>query len=359
VPHQHASSQLIVQLSRFIFTLAGALAGVAVFRLIDWATQLGISESIVIIIFLILGAAIGYLLGGIIGRELARVYKMVEEYLSEYATTDLILAAVGLLVGLVVAFIVSYPFRLLVTDSRWVFLVMALLFGLFAYTGVRIALIKRRDFRAAFGRLNADDASAAQTPAKYLDTSAVIDGRFIELRRIGVLEGTLRVPTFVLTELQTLADSADELKRARGKRGLDLLEGMTSGGGSAPELFRVDYPEIPDVDSKLVRLVKDAGGVLVTVDANLTKVARVQGVRALNLNEVANSLRSAHLPGETLRIMIVREGREAGQGVGYLEDGTMVVVADGKSSVGSEAETVVTSVLQTSVGRMVFARLAT
>ncbi|HEY3316967.1 MAG TPA: TRAM domain-containing protein [Coriobacteriia bacterium] len=347
---------MIVQLSRFVFTVAGALAGIAVSRLVDWATQLGLSETVVIIIFLILGAAIGYLLGGIVGRELARVYNIVEEHLAEYATTDLILASGGMLLGLVFALIVTYPVRVVLKEAVVTFLVLLLIFGLSGYGGMRIALLKRRDFRMAFGKLNAEDAPAPQLVVKYLDTSAVIDGRFVELRRAGLLEGTLRVPRFVLSELQTLADSADETKRARGKRGLDLLETLVDGE-SGPDVFQIDYPDIPDVDSKLLRLVRDAGGALVTVDSNLSKVARVQGLSSININEVAAAMRPAYLPGETLRLVIVREGKEPEQGVGYLEDGTMVVVADGKRHIGEEADAEVTSVLQTAVGRMVFARV--
>lgn len=349
---------MIIQLTRFVFTVAGALAGIAVSNMLDWANQLGLpgQVTLVIIIFIILGAAIGYLLGGIVGRELARVYNVIEERLAEYATTDLLLASVGLLIGLIVALIVTYPVRLVMKDPVATFLVLMLIFGMCGYGGMRIALLKRRDFRLAFGRLNAEDHASAQMLAKYLDTSAVIDGRFVELRRAGLLEGPLRVPRFVLGELQTLADSADDTKRARGKRGLDLLETVT-GGELGPEVFQVDYAEIPDVDSKLLRLVRDAGGAVVTVDSNLTKVARVQGLAAVNLNEIASAMRPAYLPGESLKLMIVREGKEAEQGVGYLEDGTMVVVADGKRRIGEETDAEVTSVLQTAVGRMVFARV--
>jgi uncharacterized protein YacL len=346
---------VIVQLSRFVFTVAGALAGLAVAKLIDWSSQIGVSEYFVIIIFLILGAAIGYLLGGMIGRELANAYNAIEERLSELATTDLILAAAGLLVGLLVALIISNPLRVVLKDTAWAFLALLLLFGLCAYAGIRLALLKRRDFRAAFSRLNSDSAQRLEPIMKYLDTSAIIDGRFIGLRHAGLLEGTLRVPGFVLAELQTLADSADETKRARGKRGLDLLETVASSDGV--EVFEADYPEIADVDGKLVRLVRDAGGTVVTVDANLTKVARVQGLHVLNPNEVAAALRPAYLPGETLRLAVSKEGKEPDQGVGYLEDGTMVVVAEGRPHVGTEVETVVSSVLQTSVGRMVFAKV--
>jgi uncharacterized protein YacL len=350
---------MIVQLTRVIFFAAGALAGIAVAKVTDWASQMGVSAEFVILVFIILGGAIGYLFGGILGREISRAFGVVEERLKEYATTDLILACVGLLVGLLFALMLAYPFRLLLKDSLWSFLVTLLLFGMCGYAGMRLALLKREEVRRAFGRINAEQTVplvAEERPAKLLDTSAVIDGRFVDLRRTGLLEGPLRVPRFVLSELHTLSDSADEIKRARGRRGLDLLETLNADE-HAVEVFETDYPELPDVDAKLVRLARDTGGTIVTVDANLTKVARVQSRRVLNVNEIAAALRPAFLPGESLTLVIAKRGKEPEQGVGYLEDGTMVVVADGHHMIGEEAETVVTSVLQTAVGRMVFARL--
>jgi uncharacterized protein YacL len=189
-----------------------------------------------------------------------------------------------------------------------------------------------------------------------LDTSAIIDGRFVELQRLGFLVGNPRAPRFVLGELHTLADSADDTKRARGRRGLDLLD-MLAGRGEGIEVFEADYPEVAEVDGKLVRLAAELRTPLVTVDYNLTKVARVQDIEVLNVNELAAAVRPTFLPGEGLRLRVVREGKEADQGVGYLEDGTMVVVQGGKSRIGSEVDTEVTSVLQTSAGRMIFARI--
>jgi uncharacterized protein YacL len=174
--------------------------------------------------------------------------------------------------------------------------------------------------------------------------------------RAGLLEGNVMVPRFVLVELQTLADSADDTKRARGRRGLDLLTTLASGP-EAIRVFETDYPEIPAVDAKLIRLAGVTGSAIVTVDHNLSQVARVEGVKIVNINDVALAVRPALLPGDTVHISIVREGKESGQGVGYLEDGTMVVVAEGKWAVGSDIDVEVTSMLQTSAGRMVFARI--
>jgi uncharacterized protein YacL len=345
---------MIVQLSRFILATFGALAGLAVKDSIDWTGQIGFPESLVIILFVILGCSIGFILGGILGRELTRAYEYVEEYTGRMSASDLLLATAGLMVGLVVALITSTPIR--AVQPSWIAISGTVaMFVMLGYYGVRIAMMKRRDFARLLPRLGDPVGEPVATPSKLLDTSAIIDGRFAELVRTGFLDGALRVPGFVLAELQTLADSADDGKRARGRRGLDLLATM-NGVATTIQVFEADYPELPDVDAKLVRLARDLGADLITVDYNLAQVARVQGVGVLNINELASALRPSHLPGEQIRITVMREGKEAEQGVGYLEDGTMVVVQNGRAHVGSEIDTLVTSVLQTSAGRMVFAR---
>jgi len=344
---------MIVQLSRFVFATMGALAGLAIKDAIDWTSQVGFPESLVIILFVILGCSIGFILGGILGRELTRAYAYLEEYTVRMSAADLVLATAGLLVGLIIALITSAPIRgiqpswIAVSGTVTMFLVMG-------YYGVRVAMVKRKDFARLFPRLGDPDVDRDGTP-KVLDTSAIIDGRFAELARAGFLPGALRVPGFVLSELQTLADSADDVKRARGRRGLDLLATL-AGSTHATTVFDADYPEIAEVDSKLIRLAHDLSAEMVTVDYNLSQVARVQGVRVLNINELAGALRPNHLPGEQIRVNVVREGKEADQGVAYLEDGTMVVVQSGRSHIGQDIDTVVTSVLQTSAGRMVFAK---
>ncbi len=349
---------MIVHITRFLLVTAGALSGFAVSRLIDWTGPTDLPEYTVIFIFIILGWSIGYLLGGIVGRELTAAYSRLEERLSAIAHSDLILGTIGMIIGLLVAFLAFQPLRLV--KPTWLAFVTSVLFFLMAgYTGVRVALVKRLEFKYTFPRLagqGASDGPPANT--KYLDTSAVIDGRFAELAALGLLEGEVRVPRFVLAELQTLADSADDIKRARGRRGLDLLSRL-QGTPGAVEAYETDYPEIPDVDGKLMKLAADTSGTLVTVDYNMSKVAEVRAIGCLNLNDIALALRPAYLPGESLRLTIVRVGKEADQGVGYLDDGTMVVVQDGSGHVGSLSDAEVTSVLQTSAGRMIFARFIT
>jgi uncharacterized protein YacL len=191
--------------------------------------------------------------------------------------------------------------------------------------------------------------------ARILDTSVIVDGRIRELMSSNFLTGNFLVPEFVLDELQKIADSADAKKRARGRRGLDVLD-QIKDATQRLAIFEKDYPDVKDVDHKLICLAKEIGGEVITNDYNLQKVAQLHKVRVLNINELANMLRPSVFVGETFAIFIAREGKEPHQGVGYLEDGTMVVIEEGRSRIGSEAEVQVTSILQTPAGRMIFAR---
>jgi len=347
---------MIVQLARIALVTAGALGGFFVSGQIDWTAQTGYSEGSVIFILIILGASMGYILGGILGRELTVAYRRTEQRLAELETPTLILGAVGLVLGLFVAFLISSSLLRYIERPQWVGLAATILVYLFgAYAGVSLFMLPAREGKPLWptGVLS----PLADRPPKLLDTSAIIDGRFAELARAGLLEGPIRVPRFVLMELQTLADSADDNRRARGRRGLDLLTTLSAGAGTV-SVMEADFPDVPTVDAKLIKLALSSAGPMITVDYNLTKVARVEGVTVLNVNEIAEALRPVLLPGDLLHIAVIKAGKEAGQGVGYLEDGTMVVVANGAASVGAELDVEVTSVLQTSAGRMVFARPA-
>lgn len=345
---------MIVQLARVILITVGAFGGFAVSQQIDWTAQTGFSEGYVIFVLIILGASIGYVFGGILGREITNASNRFQRRISELDTPAIILGAAGFVVGLLAAFLISSALFRYIERPVWLgFVATVLLYAFGAYAGVALFTLPSRERLLAWPGAG---APVDARPPKLLDTSAIIDGRFAELARTGLLEGPLRVPRFVLVELQTLADSADDTRRARGRRGLDLLTSLSAG----PEevlVMEADYPEIPTVDAKLVRLALSSGGALVTVDYNLTKVARVEGAHVLNVNEAADALRPVLLPGDALRLAITKEGKEPGQGVGYLGDGTMVVVTDGAEAIGTEGDAEVTSVLQTSAGRMVFARL--
>jgi uncharacterized protein YacL len=191
---------------------------------------------------------------------------------------------------------------------------------------------------------------------KVLDTSVIIDGRIADICATGFLEGTLVVPQFVLRELQQVADSSDSLKRNRGRRGLDILQKIQKMSNVHVQIVETDYPEVREVDLKLIELALHINGKIVTNDFNLNKVAQLRGVQVLNINELANSLKPVVLPGEAMRVFVLKEGKEAGQGVGYLDDGTMVVVDQARKALGKTIEVVVTSVLQTTAGKMIFCR---
>jgi len=347
---------MIQAITRFVLVVAGLLGGYAVAQAVDWQAQIpGLPQSYVIFLFIILGGSIGYVLGGIIGRELTSAWVRVEAKVSEVSAAELILATIGLVVGLIVAFFAAQPLRML-QPMGLAAAVMVLLSIVCSYLAISVALTRRREFAAIFPRLSSLELVTAEERLMILDTSAVIDGRFGAMRDIGFMPGRVRVPRFVLAELQTLADSADDGKRMRGRRGLDLL--ATLPDKDVVDIFEVDYPDTAAVDEKLMRLATDTGAVMVTVDFNLSKVARLRGIEVLNLNEAAAALRPSFLPGDEIQIRVSKSGKEPGQGVGYLEDGTMVVVQEGRELVGSDASVEVTSVLQTSAGRMIFARPA-
>jgi uncharacterized protein YacL len=216
--------------------------------------------------------------------------------------------------------------------------------------GTIIGARKGPEFRAFFKK-----GEFLATP-KILDTSAIIDGRIADICETGFIEGPLLIPQFVLKELQYIADLPDPIRRARGRRGLDLLSRLQKHSKAPVRIIEEDYPEIKEVDLKLIELARRKGGKIITNDYNLNKIAKLHGIEVLNVNELSQALRPVVLPGESLRIQVLKEGKEPEQGVGYLEDGTMVVVEDGKRLIGQEVEIMVTSVLQTPSGRIIFGR---
>ena len=237
---------------------------------------------------------------------------------------------------------------------RWTAFATLLVFPYLGLTsGVRYGKEGDRDETAA---TDVKPAGRFRTP-KLLDTSVIIDGRIADLCETGFMEGEFVIPQFILQELQHISDSADSLKRARGRRGLDILNHVQKNDDVVVEIVEDDFPNIKEVDAKLVELGKKLGAKILTNDLNLNKVAELQGVEVLNINELSNALKPVVLPGETMRVFVLKEGKEAGQGVAYLDDGTMIVVDNAKRYIGKNVDVVVTSILQTSAGRMIFTRL--
>jgi uncharacterized protein YacL len=232
---------------------------------------------------------------------------------------------------------------------------------MFAYTGMTLSDTHGRALLRLINPNNVESSLLAEgmlrpASSKILDTSCVIDGRIQTLMDTGFLEGQLLIPHFVIQELQTIADSSNDQKRIRGRRGLDILNNMRNAYSDRIMIHPADYEDVQTVDAKLVRLAQELNCTLITNDYNLNKVANLQQVEVLNINDLAQALRPTYLPGDTLNLKVLKEGKEPSQGVGYLDDGTMVVIEDGRDYVGKQVHAVVTSALQTSAGRMIFAR---
>jgi uncharacterized protein YacL len=267
----------------------------------------------------------------------------------------LIGAAMGSVLGIIGASLVSLVIgRMNLTEAHENFAQIMILI-LMAYVGLVSGASKGEYLDlSALGGIFAD--RNARLAYKVLDTSVIIDGRIADICKTGFLDGTLVVPHFILRELQQIADSADSIKRNRGRRGLDILEKIKSVPGLTVQVVEKDYPEVKEVDLKLIELAKELSAKIVTNDFNLNKVSQLRGVDVLNINELANSLKPVVLPGETMKVFILKEGKEYNQGVAYLDDGTMVVVDNARRMIGKTIETQVTSVLQTTAGKMIFGR---
>jgi len=344
---------MIVHVTRFISVALGVISGLLILRMADWVEITGLPENPLTLVSVVLGWSIGYVIGGIVGRELSRVILDIETRLSRLSAMDLALSAAGLFIGLLASLIIAWPLRLV--EPAWVAVLLAVSTSLlFGYVSVRVALLKRDEVaRILFGKAAFSAADTSREKMLLLDTSALIDGRFVEMHSMGYLDYWLRVPRFVLAELQTLADSADDIKRARGRRGLDLVARLHDTERMV-EVFEADVPDLTETDSKLMELALETGAAIMTLDMNLTKVARVRDIEVLNINEIALALRPSYLPGEEIKVRLVKPGKEQDQGVGYLDDGTMVIAIDSADFIGKEIVAQVTSVLQTGGGRMMF-----
>ena len=261
----------------------------------------------------------------------------------------------GLFLGLVIAQLLGYAFSGL-QNSAIRISISVILSCVFGYIGLVLGGKKVEEFKWPGWGFFAK-GSQKKNGGKILDTSVIIDGRVADICETDFLEGPLIIPQFVLQELQHIADSADNLKRARGRRGLDILNRMQKGDAVEVKVVDDDYPDIKEVDAKLIALAREMNAKIVTNDFNLNKVAQLQGVPVLNINQLANALKPMVLPGEVLHLQIMREGKEQGQGVAYLDDGTMVVVENASRHLGEEVEASVTSILQTTAGRMIFTTL--
>ena len=386
---------LLDKVLRFFITIFLAIAGGALMQLASPLLAFFISTEILkmdmgifrITLANLLCILLGAVLGGIIGffvspffiRKLKRFSIWVEVQLNKMPIHDVIAGAVGLAVGLIIANLLGNAFSKIPVIGDYIPVIFSIVLG---YLGIHIMIKKRKEIVELFDFLprfvkeysknkeikNAAPAAAmagtAATPPpvaenklyKLLDTSVIIDGRIADICQSGFIEGTLLILVFVLEELQHIADSSDLLKRTRGRRGLDILQRIRTESHMQVEIDNRDFDDITEVDSKLVRLGQIVGGKIITNDYNLNKVSELRGVPVLNINELSNAVKPVVIPGETMRVNVVKEGKESGQGVAYLDDGTMIVIENGRRHINTTIDVEVTSALQTAAGRMIFAK---
>ena len=322
---------------------------------------------------------IGWVITPFLIKYLLKYSEVVASVLAKAPSADIIVSLIGVLVGLILANLIGAPFSHLPIVGSYIPIILSIVLAL---TGAKVALYKSKDIIGFFNRSRPADntvldnggetvqdqqeetvVDAGSMPAelasfnKLLDTSVIIDGRISDILKTGFLEGNLVIPHFVLDELQRLSDSSDNLKRAKGRRGLDLIHELQDMTGHVVIVRDLEYDAFQDVDSKLIALAKDTGSAVVTNDFNLNKVASIQGIRVLNINDLANAVKPVVIPGEEMTAYLLREGKESGQAIAYLQDGTMIVVEGGRKYIGNKIRVAVTSVLQTSAGRMIFAKV--
>lgn len=318
------------------------------------------------ILFIIGSAIIGYniapgpdkfgILFALGGVAASGIIILVEMFMRKTSVKGLSSTVFGLILGLIMAKLIGDAFSFAEIPPDALARIRLILTLIFCYFGMLIGLRGKDEFNIIipYVRLRRQDQAEEITA---LDTSAIIDGRIVDICKTKFLSGKIIVPKFVLKELQQIADSTDPIKRQRGRRGLEMLHTLQKEPGLDITLHEEDFPEIPDVDAKLVKLAKLLYAKILTVDFNLNRVASIQGIKVLNINELANAIKPVVFPGEEMRIKLIKEGKEYNQAVGYLEDGTMVVVEEARRLIGQDVKVIVTSVLQTQAGRMIFTKL--
>jgi uncharacterized protein YacL len=335
------------------------LIGMVVLAVLGWQVgnyldaRTGEPDYRYILVLSLSGAALGLLLTPYFT---SRPFLAMRRQIRKMPARQLISAIIGLVIGLIIAALLAIPFALLPAPFD-----ALLAFGgvvVFSYMGVAIMVMRQQDIFNIIGRRRGggDGGGKVDDHQVLLDTSVIIDGRIADVSRTGFIQGTMLVPRFVLNELQHIADSADALRRNRGRRGLEVLNKLQKDSTVPILVTDMDIDGVREVDDKLVLLAKQLHCPIVTNDYNLNRVAELQGVTVLNINELANAVRAIYLPGESMEVKVIQEGKELGQGVGYLDDGTMVVIEDGRRRIGQTIPLVVTKVLQTAAGRMIFAR---
>ncbi len=341
---------MLTEAIRLLLTLAFTIIAAQLAKNIASAY---VSRNIALILFIIIGAGLGFVIGGLVGRRVTAFAQWLEHKTKSISSAELMTGTGGLIIGLVAASLLAKfledllkPISIITPYS------IAITYISLGYIGFNLFVNRQITLDWTSNTEKSIDKSL-----NVLDTSVIIDGRLIDIIKAGFVQGTIIVPRFVVSELQTIADSADDLRRARGRRGLDVLQELRKQKDIKVELLDKDYPSLSEVDDKLIKLSLELNANLISNDHNLCKVALLENVRMLNLNDLAQSLKPVVIPGESFTITVIKEGKEKDQGVGYLDDGTMIVVEDGKNKIGQTVEVIVNSVLQTSAGKLIFTKL--
>ena len=364
---------MIKKIFRWIFTVIGVVAGGALTNFLIRYFEInnlfgyelkGLNYIVPIVIGGLITGIIIFLISPLIINLIVKLTNKMEILLQSTPTSEIAVGIIGLLIGLIIAYLISSgPINLI--PFSWLAITLSImLYGLLGYLGISITTKKREDlFNFAMQLKKASQKDKDKTVKtenrvipKILDTSVIIDGRIADICKTGFVEGPLIIPSFVLEELRHIADSSDSLKRNRGRRGLDILNKIQNELDISVEIIERDFEELSEVDTKLLKLAQVIKGSVITNDYNLNKVAEFQRVPVLNINELANAVKPVVLPGEEMVVQIIKDGKESGQGVAYLDDGTMIVVDGGRKFIGETIGVVVTSVLQTAAGRMIFVK---
>ncbi|NMA96459.1 MAG: PIN/TRAM domain-containing protein [Clostridiales bacterium] len=357
---------MLNKIARAILAILGSILGIGIAWVLNAAFMkfdiqlIPLYQDMIIILCGGIGfMIITYILSNKIIGYIVMLTEHIEQRLQQLPMSDVIAGVFGLIIGLIIAYLITSPLGQL--KLGWLLSVItAVIYLLFGYLGISIAtkrieeISKILNFKK-IGKEKDTHVQGGNIP-KVLDTSVIIDGRIFDICRTGFVEGPLIIPSFVLEELRHIADSSDTLKRNRGRRGLDILNRIQKELEIPVKIWEGDIEEILEVDTKLLKLAQLLDGKVVTNDYNLNKVAEFQGVPVLNINELANAVKPVVLPGEEMKVQVIKDGKEMGQGVAYLDDGTMIVVDGGKKHVGESIGVMVTSVLQTAAGRMIFAK---
>lgn len=344
----------------FGFLIGNAILKTNYFSSLNYFKDNTFNEIIFLIFSTLIFGIILFFTSPWINQLIRKAIDYIEKSIQKLSANEILFGVGGIIIGLVISTMIVSVF----SNLGLIGTLISIIINIFmAVLGADIAIRRKDDLMTLFFSIKKIGSGkekkvkgTSKGEAKVLDTSVIIDGRIFDLCQTGFIEGTLLIPNFVLEELRHIADSSDALKRNRGRRGLDILNKIQKELNIEVQVWEKDFPDIAEVDSKLLKLAQLLGGKVITNDYNLNKVAEFQGVPVLNINELANAIKPVVLPGEEMKIQIVKDGKESGQGIAYLDDGTMIVVEGGKRFMGEVIDVVVTSVLQTAAGRMIFAR---